>query len=139
MNDMVQQVFDLDSSLTELSKVTDLSGDSLKSFEQNAFDAAEQIGSTGKDVIDATTIFAQAGYEAKDALDLSEQAIMLKNVSEAGATAAGSAQTLISTLKGFKDEGLEASHIVDSLNVRSFERRAKDVSRQSSCSGCEIS
>lgn len=116
MSDMVQQVFDLDSSLTELSKVTDLSGDSLKIFEQNAFDVAEQIGSTGKDVIDATTIFAQAGYEAKDALNLSEQAIMLKNVSEAGATAAGSAQTLISTLKGFKDEGLDASHVVDSLN-----------------------
>ena len=31
--------------------------------------------------MDATTIFAQAGYEVKDALNLEEQAIMQKNVS----------------------------------------------------------
>lgn len=41
---------------------------------------------------------------------------MLKNVSEAGATASESAQTLISTLKGFSDEGLNATHVVDALN-----------------------
>ena len=116
MGDMVQQVFDLDASLTELDKVTDLTSSGLQSLMNDAFAVGEQIGATGKDVIDATTLFAQAGYEAKDALDLGEQAIMLKNVSEAGATAEGSAQALISTLKGFKDSGLEASHIVDSLN-----------------------
>lgn len=70
----------------------------------------------GKDVIDATTIFAQAGYEAKDALDLGEQAIMLKNVSEAGATAEGSANTLIATMKAFKLEASDSEHVVDALN-----------------------
>ena len=70
----------------------------------------------GKDVIDATTIFAQAGYAAKDALDLGEQAIMLKNVSEAGATAEGSANTLIATMKAFKLEASDSEHVVDALN-----------------------
>lgn len=70
----------------------------------------------GKDVIDATTIFAQAGYEAKDALDLGEQAIMLKNVSEAGATAEGSANTLIAAMKAFGLEASNSTHIVDALN-----------------------
>lgn len=67
-------------------------------------------------MIDATTLFSQAGYEIKDSLDLGKQAIILKNVSEAGATASESAQTLISTLKGFSDEGLNATHVVDALN-----------------------
>ena len=70
----------------------------------------------GKDIIDATTIFAQAGYEGKDALDLGEQAIMLKNVSEAGATAEGSANTLIATMKAFKLEAGDSQHVVDALN-----------------------
>lgn len=70
----------------------------------------------GKDVIDATTIFAQAGYEAKDALDLGEQAIMLKNVSEAGATAESSANTLIAAMKAFGLEASDSTHIVDALN-----------------------
>ncbi len=67
-------------------------------------------------MIDSVALFAQAGYDAQEALDLGEQAIMLKNVSEAGATASESAQTLISTLKGFSDEGLNATHVVDALN-----------------------
>lgn len=116
MEDMVQQVFDLDESLTELDKVTDLSSEGLQSLANDAFEVGEQIGATGKDVIDATTIFAQAGYEAQDALDLGEQAIMLKNVSEAGATAEGSANTLISTLKAFKLEASDSDHVVDALN-----------------------
>lgn len=116
MRDMVDEVFELDNSLVELDKVTDLTSTGLQDLADDAFAVGEQIGATGKDVIDATTIFAQAGYEAQEALDLAEQAIMLKNVSEAGATAAGSAETLISTLKGFSEQGLEASHITDALN-----------------------
>lgn len=116
MRDMVDEVFELDNSLVELDKVTDLTSTGLQNLADDAFAVGEQIGATGKDVIDATTIFAQAGYEAQEALDLAEQAIMLKNVSEAGATAAGSAETLISTLKGFSEQGLEASHITDALN-----------------------
>lgn len=116
MQDMVQQVFDLDESLVELDKVTDLSSEGLRQLEEDAFAVGEQIGATGKDVIDATTLFAQAGYEAKDALDLGEQAIMLKNVSEAGATAEGSANTLIAAMKAFNLEAGDSEHIVDALN-----------------------
>ena len=116
MEDMIQQVFDLDESLTELDKVTDLTSGGLQSLADDAFKVGEQIGATGKDVIDATTIFAQAGFAAQDALDLGEQAIMLKNVSEAGATAEGSANTLIATMKAFKLEASDSDHVVDALN-----------------------
>ena len=61
-------------------------------------------------------MFAQAGYEAKDALDLGEQAIRFKNVSEAGATAEGSANTLIAAMKAFNIEASDSGHIVDALN-----------------------
>ena len=67
-------------------------------------------------MIDATTLFSQAGYEIKDSLDLGEQAIMLKNVSEAGATAEGSANTLIAAMKAFGLEASDSTHIVDALN-----------------------
>lgn len=47
MQDMVQQVFDLDESLVELDKVTDLSSEGLKQLEDAAFEVGEQIGATG--------------------------------------------------------------------------------------------
>lgn len=116
LQDMVQQVFDLDTSLTELDKVTDLTSAGLQNLADDAFKVGEQIGATGKDIIDATTIFAQANYEAKDALDLGEQATMLKNVSEAGATAESSANTLIAAMKAFGLKASDSTHIVDALN-----------------------
>lgn len=45
--DMVQQVFDLDASLTELDKVTDLTSSGLQSLEDDAFEVGEKIGATG--------------------------------------------------------------------------------------------
>ena len=41
---------------------------------------------------------------------------MLQNVSEAGATAAGSAETLIAAMKAFNLEASDSSHVVDALN-----------------------
>lgn len=112
----VEVIFDFDSVLTELTKVTDLAGDSLKKFQQDAFDVASQISSTGQAVLEASVIFAQAGYEANEALDLAKWATVLTNVSEAGATAEESASTLIATMKAFGLEAQDAGHIVDVLN-----------------------
>ena len=47
MEDMVQQVFDLDESMTELDKVTDLTSGGLQQLADDAFDVGEQIGATG--------------------------------------------------------------------------------------------
>lgn len=46
MEDMVQQVFDLDESLTELDKVTDLTSGGLQNLADDAFEVGEQIGAT---------------------------------------------------------------------------------------------
>lgn len=46
MQDMVQQVFDLDESLTELDKVTDLTSSGLQDLADDAFKVGEQIGAT---------------------------------------------------------------------------------------------
>lgn len=46
MQDMVQQVFDLDESLTELDKVTDLTSGGLQNLADDAFEVGEQIGAT---------------------------------------------------------------------------------------------
>ena len=47
MQDMVQQVFDLDESLVELDKVTDLTSEGLQQLENDAFEVGKRIGATG--------------------------------------------------------------------------------------------
>ena len=47
MKDMVDQVFELDNSLVELDKVTDLTSAGLEKLSNDAFDAGARIGATG--------------------------------------------------------------------------------------------
>lgn len=46
IQDMVQQVFDLDSSLTEFRKVTDLTGNQMDSFIDKSYETAESVART---------------------------------------------------------------------------------------------
>lgn len=48
MEDMVQQVFDLDASLTEFNKVTDVTPEQLEQITESAYDLGEQLGRTRK-------------------------------------------------------------------------------------------
>lgn len=116
IKDGVNQVMELDASLVELKKVTDLSGASLQRFTEDAFKAGQEVGRTGKEVIDATAEFARAGYSIRDSLDLGTEALKLSNVGDGIDSVSQSSLVLISILKAYKMEASQASQITDVLN-----------------------
>lgn len=67
---MVTEVKTLDKSLVELQKVTDLQGQSLKDFTDDAFEAGKTVARTGSEMVDAATEFAKAGFDPDQALEL---------------------------------------------------------------------
>ena len=56
MQDMVQQVFDLDASLVEFNKVTDVTPEQLKEITNQAYELGEQFARTGWNKILARSI-----------------------------------------------------------------------------------
>lgn len=116
ISDMVENITGLDSSLVELQKVTDLSGKSLEDFTSRAYDAGNELARTGKDVIDATAIFARSGYEIQDAFDLSKVALMMMNVGDGINSVDEAATSLISVLKGYGMEASQAAEVTDLIN-----------------------
>ena len=56
MQDMVQQVFDLDVSLVEFNKVTDVTPEQLKEITNQAYELGEQLARTGWNKILARSI-----------------------------------------------------------------------------------
>lgn len=114
--DMVGVVTNLNTSIVELQKVTNLEGNSLQEFIQRAYDVGSTLARTGQDVIDATTVFSRAGYEIKDALDLANSALLLTNVADGINSVSDASSTLISVLKAFNMNANESLHIVDALN-----------------------
>ena len=116
IKDMIQEVTELDSALTELRKVTDLEGESLQNFTKNAYDAAEAVAKTGTEMVQAATEFAKAGYDESQVLKLGELALMYTNIADEEVSAAESAEFMIAQMKAFNIEAEDAIHIIDAVN-----------------------
>ena len=114
--DMIQDVKDLDDSLLELTKVSDLSASGLEKVTEQAYELGGKVARTGKEVIDATTEFKRAGFDIQQSMDMAESAMVMTNVAENITDTADAAGTLISVLKGFNMDASETMTIVDKIN-----------------------
>jgi TP901 family phage tail tape measure protein len=112
----IKEVIALDTALTELNKVADLTSSQLQTFTERAYRAGVEIGRTGIEVINATTEFKRAGYELEEAFNLSQQALLLTNIGDGITDVKEASSSLIAVLKGFKMEAEDTSHVVDALN-----------------------
>ena len=116
IQDMITEVTELDSALVELQKVTTLTGDSLKEFTKDAYDAAQNVAKTGTEMINAATEFAKAGFDENMSLQLGEIALMYTNIADEAVTAAESSEFIIAQLKAFNLEAEDAMHVIDAVN-----------------------
>lgn len=116
MKAMVDAVVEVDASLVELQKVTDLTDKALADFTDRAYDAASAIGHTGQELIDATSVFSRAGYALDDAFDLGEASLTMMNIGDGIDNVEQASEILISTMKGLGMEASDATHILDVFN-----------------------
>lgn len=117
MRKMVDEVIELDNSLLELSKVSDLSASGLKKVTKEAYELGKEVGKTGTQVIDAVTNFKRAGFDLEKSTSLAKDALILTNVAEGINDASDAATALISIMKGYGDVSPEFSQkILDAIN-----------------------
>lgn len=123
IKDMIGVVTELDSSLVELKKVTDLEGEALEDFTSQAYKAGEEVAKTGKEMIEAATSFAKAGYSEDQILGLGKVAAMYTNIADEAIESADAADFIIAQLKAFNLEAEDtnttlenAYHIIDAVN-----------------------
>lgn len=113
---MVSEVFKLDDAFTELNKVTDLTNEELKQFKETAFLIGEEVGRTGEEVVRATATFSRMGYELKDAMNLSKEALIMSNIADGLENVEDASQNLVGILKGFGLEAENTRAVLDVLN-----------------------
>lgn len=112
-----QEVTKLDTTLVELSKVSDLTASGLSSVTKEAYDLGKQVAKTGTDVLDSITSFKRAGYDIKDSMAYAEEALKTTNISENLKDAGEAADSLVNIMKGFQTESPEfAKKINDAVN-----------------------
>ena len=113
---MTEAVIELDTAMTELRKVTDLSGSEYISFFREASVIAKDVGATLSDTIYATADFSRLGYGIEDASNLAKVALMYKNVGDGVSDITVATESLISTMKAFNIEAIDSMQIVDAFN-----------------------
>lgn len=109
-------VHEVDTAFTDLRKVAQESDDVLRQFANTAaFEIAEGIGSTGRDIIDLTADFERLGYALEDAQELAKNTGIYMNVGDI-TDSQEAMQELVSTMKGFGLQAEDSTRIVDEFN-----------------------
>lgn len=122
IGDVIQNTIKLDTALTGLAKVSNLSGDQLKQFASSAGEAGVEIGKTTSEMVDAAAVFAQAGWsDPKELETLATMAGMFTNIADTQTSTAESAEFLIATMKAFNLTADDTEHIIDAVNAVSNE------------------
>lgn len=116
IRDAVKDVIDIDTAMTELKRVTNESDSTYQTFLQNASGRARTVGSSIKEVVNATADFARLGYSMEDATKLADVAIMYKNVGDGIQDVGEATQSIISTMQAFKMETDDSMHVVDAFD-----------------------
>ena len=114
MREMYQAVYDVDTAMTSLYKVTNATNEEYQNFLSNANTQAQELGRSVSSLIQQTANWAQLGYNLPDATELAKVSSIYSNVGDVDDdTAVGD---LVSIMHAFNIEASDSISIVDKLN-----------------------
>lgn len=116
IGEMSEKVKELNSAMTELKKVTNLTEQGYNEFLNVSADRAKNIGTGLTDYISGVADFVKQGNSIVDAREMSEAANILYKVGDGFNNIDESTDVVISSIKAFKNEALSATEVIDKLN-----------------------
>ena len=122
LRNMATNVLDVDTQMTELKRVTDLSSSQYTELYDNMISSAKEYGATLSDIISSTADWSRAGFDPNTANRLSEITMMYEHIADIDYEEA--TKNLLTTYKGFQkqldgtygDTETSVGHITDVLN-----------------------
>ena len=112
---MVTEVINVDTAMTELRKVSEASASQIDNYFSTAAANAKELGATISDIINSTADWQKLGYNLSDSAELARLTTLYQNVGD-NMTQESASESLVSTLQGFQILPEEAEHIVDAFN-----------------------
>ena len=116
LREVYDNVVDIDTSMTNLKKVTNETESAYSSFLSSASSQARELGASISDVIDSTAEWSRLGYTLDESQELAKWSTVLSNIGDGIDSASDAASYLVSILKGFGMEADEVEHVVNVLN-----------------------
>lgn len=116
LREVYDNVVEIDTSMTNLKKVTNETESAYSSFLSSASSQARELGASISDVIDSTAEWSRLGYTLDESQELANWSTVLSNIGDGIDSASDAASYLVSILKGFGMEADEVEHVVNVLN-----------------------
>lgn len=116
LREVYNNVVDIDTSMTNLKKVTNETESAYSSFLSSASSQARELGASISNVIDSTAEWSRLGYTLDESQELAKWSTVLSNIGDGIDSASDAASYLVSILKGFRMEADEVEHVVNVLN-----------------------
>lgn len=111
-----EAVSDLDATLTEFKKVSDLRGSGLDKYVQTLSEMGELTGRTTAEMVEAAGNFKKSGYSESDAAVLAQVAGLFQNIADSELSASDAALVIISNLKAFNIDAQDSIRVIDAIN-----------------------
>lgn len=116
ISNAVTVVKEFNDATTELRKVSDLEGESLKAYAQDLAEYGAEVGRTMTDMVNSATVFKRTGATDEEAKNLAKVAEMYRNVADNEISSAEAASFLVSQMKAFNITAKDSIHIIDAVN-----------------------
>lgn len=114
LRQMYEAVYDIDTAMTELYKVTDESTSRYAQYLNNAKKSAQELGRSVSSYINQTASWAKLGFNIDEAEELSKISSIYANVGDIEDETAVS--DMVTAMKAFNIEASNSITIVDALN-----------------------
>ena len=99
---MYENVVEVDTAMTGLYRVTDLTSEQYDALYDNMISSAKEYGSTLTDIVNSTADWVRLGFDANQANQLSEISAMYQHISDLDYGVA--VENLVTAYKGFQDQ-----------------------------------
>lgn len=116
LREVYNNVLEVDTAVTELKKVSSMTGDEMNSFLERTATNARDLGASISDLVSSTADWKRLGYTDKDSEELARVAALMANVGDGIDNATTASSYLISTMQGFGLVADDAEHLLDVMN-----------------------
>ena len=116
LREVYDNVLELDTAVTELKKVSKMTGDEMNEYLDRTAINARELGANISDLVSSTADWKRLGYTDKDSEELARVSALMANVGDQIDNATTASSYLISTMQGFGLVADDAEHLLDCMN-----------------------
>lgn len=114
IKDAIQYVTEMDTALTDLSKVVDLTDTQLNEMKDTAIDLGKSLGKSSTDIMAGMAEFGRVTKDTKEIIELTKNAAIFSNVTSL--SAAEAAKSLNTAMVAYGISAKDTMHILDASN-----------------------